>query len=229
MAKPSYPRAGQPLPAPLPPETRTVGQLVAETIRFFGQRFWAALAIGLPLTALDAAAVGRSIDVQVLLQWAFGPALTLAFVCASALVHGVRLTPRTAATAFAVGLVIYLPFPLLYRLYILPGLALFAFAGMAVPAAVVEGSGFRAALRRGVELGRADFIHALGGLATLVLVYGLSRGVLFLLLHTQSDQTLRVAGFLADLVLAPIIFLGSALLYSDQAARVVVDRSARGR
>ena len=69
----------------------------------------------------------------------------------------------------------------------------------------------------------------IGGLATLVLVYGLSRGVLFLLLHTQSDQTLRVAGFLADLVLAPIIFLGSALLYSDQAARVVVDRSARGR
>jgi hypothetical protein len=53
--------------------------------------------------------------------------------------------------------------------------------------------------------------------------------VLFLLLHTQSDQTLRVAGFLADLVLAPILFLGSALLYADQAARVDVDRTARRR
>jgi hypothetical protein len=165
----------------------------------------------------------------VLLQWAFAPALTLAFVFASALVHGVRLTLRTTATALAVGLVVYLPFPLLDRLYILPGLALFALAGMAVPAAVVEGLGFRAALRRGIELGRADIVHALGGLATLVLVYGLTRYVLFLLLHTQSDQTLRVAGLLADLVLAPILFLGSALLYADQAARVDVDRTPRRR
>ena len=32
------------LPAPLPPAERTVGQLVAETIRAYGDNFWRALA-----------------------------------------------------------------------------------------------------------------------------------------------------------------------------------------
>ena len=31
------------LPPPLPPETRTVGQLVAESIRLYGARFWPSL------------------------------------------------------------------------------------------------------------------------------------------------------------------------------------------
>ncbi len=40
-------REPQPAPSPLPPETRTVGQLVAETIRLYGGRFWASLALGI--------------------------------------------------------------------------------------------------------------------------------------------------------------------------------------
>ena len=35
-----------PLPPPLPPETRTVGQLVAEALKLYGARFWPALALG---------------------------------------------------------------------------------------------------------------------------------------------------------------------------------------
>ena len=38
----------RPLPPPLPPERRTVGQLVAESIRFYGSRFWAVLPLGIP-------------------------------------------------------------------------------------------------------------------------------------------------------------------------------------
>ena len=30
----------EPLPPPLPPETRTVGQLVAETLKLYGRHFW---------------------------------------------------------------------------------------------------------------------------------------------------------------------------------------------
>ena len=41
------------LPPPLPPETRTVGQLVAESIRFYGEHFWPVLALGLPLVAVN--------------------------------------------------------------------------------------------------------------------------------------------------------------------------------
>jgi hypothetical protein len=44
--------------------------------------------------------------------------------------------------------------------------------------------------------------------------------MLALLLRGASDQAERIAIFLADLVLAPIMFLGSALLYFDQVARL---------
>src|ERR687886_556703 len=41
-------RSRRELPPPLPPETRTVGQLVAEAVRFYGNRFWPSLALGAP-------------------------------------------------------------------------------------------------------------------------------------------------------------------------------------
>src|SRR5204862_314342 len=104
MARPRYPKHEGPLPPPLPHETRTVGQLVAETVRLYGERFWHVL--------------------------------------------------------------------------------------------------------------------ALGSLCTVALVYFLTRTVLLLLLRGQGDATERVAGFLADLVLSPLLFLGAAQLYFDQRARV---------
>ena len=53
----------------------------------------------------------------------------------------------------------------------------------------------------------------------LGLVYGVSRAFLLVLLHTQGSQTQAVALVLADLVLSPLLFVGAALLYVDQAAR----------
>src|SRR5919204_450085 len=43
------------LPPPLPPETRTVGQVVAEAIRLYGARFWPSLALGIGPALLVAA------------------------------------------------------------------------------------------------------------------------------------------------------------------------------
>jgi hypothetical protein len=57
-------------------------------------------------------------------------------------------------------------------------------------------------------------------MATLALVYGVSRIALLVLLHTQAQQTQNVAGALADVVLTPLLFIGATLLYVDQAARV---------
>ena len=37
------------LPPPLPPAERTVGQLVAETIRAYGANFWRVLPLGVPI------------------------------------------------------------------------------------------------------------------------------------------------------------------------------------
>src|SRR5581483_10858725 len=136
-------------------------------------------------------------------------------------------TPTRVATAVAV--LIWLPFPALRSIYILPGLAWLAFIGLAVPAAMLEPLRFRAALIRGRELGTADYAHALGSLAALVLVVGISANVLGSLLHTQGDNPQRVALFLSDLVLSPLLFVGGAMLYVDQAARVGSLRSTRRR
>jgi hypothetical protein len=57
-------------------------------------------------------------------------------------------------------------------------------------------------------------------MATLALVYAVSRLALLVLLHTQGQQAQNVAGVLADLVLSPLMFIGATLLYVDQAARV---------
>jgi hypothetical protein len=203
-------------PAALPPAERTVGQLVAESIRFYGAHFWAILPLGLPFVGVDVAGVGHSVDVQTLLLWAFAPLFCVAYVRASQLVLG----ERPMVSAFLVALLVFLPFPILVRFYVLPGVAWFGLIGLAVPAAVRERLPFRAALRRGRELGRADLAHAIGGMATLALVYGVSKTALLVLLHTQGNQTQRAAVVLADLVLSPLLFVGAALLYVDQAARV---------
>ena len=60
----------------------------------------------------------------------------------------------------------------------------------------------------------------MAGLATLSLVFGVSRYALLVLLHTQGNQTQDIAAVLSDLVLSPLLFIGAALLYVDQAARV---------
>ena len=60
-----------------------------------------------------------------------------------------------------------------------------------------------------------------------MLLFGLTRLAMGLFLREQADNTLRVAIFLADTVLGPILFLGGALLFIDLAARVGTTRSGR--
>jgi uncharacterized membrane protein len=71
-----------------------------------------------------------------------------------------------------------------------------------------------------VRLARADYVHVAGGIAALVIVFWVAWAMLVLLLRSQADNTVRIAVFLADVVLSPVIFLGAALLYFDQAARL---------
>ena len=204
------------LPPPLPPDQRTVGQVIAESIRFYGAHFWAALPLGIPLAITDQLSVHQTIDVQMIVYWAMTPLFVAAYLWAIRLMHDARPT----RTAVLVAVLIWAPFPALRAFYILPAIAWFAFIGLAVPAAAVERLGFRDALERGRRLGTADYVHALGSLAALVVVVGVSATTLSALLHTQGDNGQRAAVLLSDVVLSPLLFLGSALLYVDQAARV---------
>jgi hypothetical protein len=213
------------VPPALPPGERTVGQLVAETIRAYGNRFWAALPLGLPVVAADQLSVRQPGTAQMLVYWALTPLFVAAYLWACRLV----LDARVGRTAVVVAVLIYLPFPALRALFILPAVAWFALIGLAVPAAMVERRGFRDALARGRELGLADYVHAIGSLAALVVVVGVAANTLSAILHTQGDNGQRVAVAASDLVLGPLLFLGGALLYLDQAARVGSAASDRRR
>ena len=207
-------------PPPLPPAERTVGQLVAESIRFYGSRFWAVLPLGLAVGAINQVSAGRSTIVQAIVLAAGAPLMAAAYARASALVGGGALDRGSAARAIAVGSLIWVPAAFLSLFYVLPAVAWLALLGLAVPVLVLERPPLGAALRRALELARADFVHALASLATLVILFGLVKLMLVLLLRDLGDSGERVALALADLVVSPLLFLGGAILYVDQSARV---------
>jgi hypothetical protein len=207
-------------PAPLPPEQRTIGQLIAESIRLYGARFLHAIPLGIVVAAVNQAAVdaGRAATGAVLL--AAAPLFTLAYAYAAQLATGVKASRREWLVALAVGVVVWIPAALLFPWFALAGVVWLALFGLAVPAAIAEGISFTASLKRGWALGRVDLVHSIGALAALVVLFVLTRVVLALVLESQADNTVRTAIFLADTVLAPLLFLGGALLYVDQRARL---------
>lgn len=212
------------LPPPLPPETRTVGQLVAESIRLYGARFWPSLALGIGPALIGVAAAELHGVARVLVVIGVGPlVLAASYAGAVALVRPIG-RGRYVGVALAAGYVAFLPV-CVSRLWIFPGIYLVALAwlalvGLSVPAALVERRGYADALRRGVQLARADYVHALGSLATLAITIFLTGLVIFFSLREGSGQALRIAAVLAFIVLAPLFVLGAAVLYVDQAARV---------
>jgi hypothetical protein len=205
------------LPPPLPPAERTVGQLVAESLRLYGRRFWPSLALGVPPAILNLLA--RVLDDTLLLvvvPIAGGVLLSLSYVGAVALASEQSLA---VTRAIAGGVLVFLPFPFFTAFFILPGLVWLAAFGLVVPVLALERIGFWLAFLRAYKLARADFVHTLGSLATLAILVFLTQSMLFFLLRGTSDQTLDIASFVAALVVSPLLFLGTALLYFDQAAR----------
>jgi hypothetical protein len=207
-------------PEALPPESRTVGQLVAETLRLYGARFWRALPLGIAIAVADQFVRDLSFAAKVLVLIGFAPFLSLTFAAAAVLVSGRTLALRTWLLAVAVGTLAFVPAAFLLPWFALLAFAWLAFVGLVVPVVVIEDAGPRAAFGRAVRLAQADYIHALGSLATLGILFFVTRLMMALLLRDQSEQTERIAVFLADLVISPILFLGAALLYFDQKARL---------
>jgi hypothetical protein len=209
------------LPPPLPPEERTVGQLVGEALRVYGKRFWAALALGIPVAAVNAvAALAPGGPGRLLIPVGGALLLSLTYVGACALVLEKPFRRRAALVAYAVGVLVFAPFPLFAAFFIFPGLVWLALVGLAVPAAFVEELGVRASFARALELARAGFVHVLGGFATLALVVFVTQAGLYFVLREYAENTQVAAAILASVVVSPLVFLGAALLYVDQEARL---------
>ena len=208
-------------PVALPPAERTVGQLVAESIRFYGDHFWDCIVLGLAAAAIAVVFKNVSRETQLILAPTLSGALISAtYVRASTVVLGASPSWRRLLTAWLAGWLVFAPAPFLVIAFVLPGLLWLAALGLVVPVLVVEAVALPDAFRRAWQLARADFVHAVGSLFTLAVLVVLSQSVLVFVLRGFGNAGISGALFLASVVLSPLLFIGTALLYVDQAARV---------
>lgn len=229
MRRPQYP-AHQSPPPPLPAATRTVGQLVGESVKFYRENFFASLSLGLgpALTGIGAAALHH--NAQLVYVLVVGSVLmTASYIAATILVRDLDFVKSSVATAAVTGIAVFLPAPVLVQLWVLPAVAWLALLGLTVPAILAERLSIGAGVRRAIRLARADFVHALGSLATLVILSFLCSWVLYFLLRSQGDAVRNVAAFFTLLVISPILFIGSVLLYDDQRGRLDSGLDREGR
>ncbi|TML11936.1 MAG: hypothetical protein E6G31_10670 [Actinobacteria bacterium] len=204
------------------PAERTVGQLIADAIKLYGHRFWRGLGLGIPAAAFT---IGASfLDGGARVGWGIvvGPfALALSYVWAVTVATDGR---NATGRALIVGAVAFLPLAasrvLVFTGVYFVALAWFALLGLAVPSVLVEGRGLEDALRHGFRLARADFVHAFGTVAALAIVVIVSIFSLSLLLAGFGAQSITASAVMAVVVMSPLFFLGCALLYLDQKARL---------
>ena len=178
-----------------------------------------ALGIGPALIALGTVDVSRTLWL-VLAPTVVAAVLSVSLTAASVLALKRRPPLRRLAVAWGCGWLVFAPLPFLVLAFVLPGLAWLAAVGLVVPVLVVEDLAPRAAFARAWSLARADYVHALGSLATLAIVVFLTQAVLAFLLRGVGGAAISVAYVLANMVVSPLLFLGAALLYVDQSARV---------
>ena len=210
----------EPRPAALPPAERTIGQLVAESIHFYGEHFWPTLTLG--LTPAIVTVVGANVSRRmtlILSPTVFGALLSATFVYGSALVLERRPSWKRLVVAWLAGWLAFAPLPFLVLEYVLPALVWFVAFALLVPVLVAEDVPVPAAVSRAWRLARADLVHQAGSLFTLGIVVFLTQAVLAFVLRDFGNTAEWVTYSLASIVVSPLLFVGAALLYVDQAAR----------
>jgi hypothetical protein len=214
-----------------------LGELLAETVRLYGERFWAALALGVVYTA---AIAGAALIHEALYYVVAAFMVAAAYAGAARLAAGDSFGEAWGQVAvrlpimLVLAVVVGLPFVLAtsYLVFLLIAAAWIGLIGFAVPVAVLErehdNPSFAAkvayALERALTLARAEPLHAAGVAAALVFLNYLLAIVLGGALAGYGENSKTVAGLLAQLVLAPFFFFGLAILYFEQKARAVSSR-----
>jgi hypothetical protein len=211
-----------------------LGEILAETVRLYGERFWAALALGVVYTA---AIAGAAVIHEALYYVVAAFMVATAYAGAARLAAGDSFGEAWAQVVvrlpvmLVLALVVGLPFVLAgsYLVFLLVAAAWIGLIGFAVPVAVLEREhekpGFAAriayALERAVTLARTEPLHATGVAAALVFLNYLLGIILGGALAGYGENSRTVAGLLAQLVLAPFFFFGLSILYFEQKARAV--------
>jgi hypothetical protein len=219
-----------------------LGELFAETVRFYGERFWAALGVGAVVAGAFVAAllVPEAVGVAILVV-----AITVVYGATVRLVSGDTFGEAWAQVALrlpvllVLGLAVTVPFALAARYLILlfVAAAWLGLVGFSIPVAMLERESEPAgwfwrigfALRRSLTLARAEYLHAFGVAAALMLVYVLVGTILTSALVGFAESGAIAAVTLVQAVLAPFFFIGLSVLYFEQRARAVSSRRTDDR
>ena len=114
-----------------------------------------------------------------------------------------------------------MPVPFLVLAYLVPGLVWLA--AFALWSRFSSSRTARTGRRRAcLAIDAGGLRPRAGSLLTLAIVVFLTQAVLAFILRGFGDTAEWVAYFLASVVVSPLVFVGSALLYVDQAARAEV-------
>lgn len=218
-----------------PPVDRPLklGEVLAETIHVYRNRLWAALGLGAVYTFVLATAG----FVHALVYYAVASFMVVAaYGAATRLVSGDSFREAWAQVAVrlpvlaVLALVVGLPFVLAstYLLLLVLAALWLGLTGFAVPVAVTEREAERAgwmqsvsySLERTIVLAKAEYLHAAGVAAALLVTNFLVAVILGGALVSFADNSRIVAAILAQFVLAPFFFLGLSVLYFEQRTRV---------
>jgi hypothetical protein len=219
----------------VPDRPLRLGELLSETVRFYSVRPRAAFGIG--LVEGGAFLLARvAPDLAGVLVVAL--ATTAVYGAAARLVEGdtfreawaqvaVR-SPALLILTFIVTVPALIAIPIYYLLIV--GALWVALMGFSIPVAMIEqdpdvkNSLDRIAysLVRSIRLARTEYLHALGVIAALLMIYLVLGFALGLALIGFADNGVLVAGVLVRAVLAPFFFIGLSVLYFEQRARAAV-------
>jgi hypothetical protein len=209
-----------------------LSELLAETVRLYGHRFGAAIGIGIPSGAafLATLATPTPLDVVILAL-----AFTLSYAAAARVTAGDPLVEAFAQAGLRVPvllvltLVVAVPFVLaVTQLFLVVlGVAWLGLMCFSVPVAMLEQDpearswferiGF--ALSRSVALARVEYLHAVGIVAALVLLYVVLGIVLATALVGFAENGREIAVAISQVLLAPVFFFGLSVLYYEQKVR----------
>jgi hypothetical protein len=215
-----------------------LGELLAETVRLYGERIWAVVGMGLFLAGvlLAASLIGHLLVLVAIVS----PAFTACYAVATRVALGDPAADAWAQVGvrlpvlLVLTLIVSVPFVLgIVDVVVLAfAVAWFAFVGLAIPVAMVERPpggatwyqliGF--SLTRGSDLARKEYLHVLGICAALTLIYAILGPFLAVLLTGFADNGSLAASLIASGVVGPFFFLGLGVLYFEQNARALSSR-----
>jgi hypothetical protein len=218
-----------------PDRPLTLGELLSETIRLYSVMPRAALGLGLVEGGafLLARVTPDLFDVLVI-----AAAFTAIYGAAARLVSGDTFTeawaqvfvraPTLIVLTFVVAVPVVIAIPYLFLLIV--GALWIALMGFSIPVAVLERDPdvtnpfdrIAFSLLRSIRLARAEYLHALGVIAALLLIYLLFGIVLAQALVGFAENGQVIAAAIVQVVLAPFFFLGLSVLYFEQRARAAV-------